>query len=145
MPILTSIANLTIITLSLTQLLWAKSASAVVVGYGDAVADIILPLLIALFAFAMPLLFQVITHINSKYSSEALSKMFESSLAYKTYWAASVISIIFLIAFGIATLSISGECRESVIEWFSWISVFVAFVLCDSLFPQDLYQVYFSR
>ncbi len=128
MPITPSIANLAIGSLSLQQVLCAKQSSAVIAGYGDAVAHITIPLIIALFAFAMPLLFQVITHINSKYSSEALSKMFENSLAYKAFWGTSVFSIVFLIAFGATTLLISGECRESVIEWFSWISVFVAFV-----------------
>lgn len=128
MPITPSIANLAIGSLSLQQVLCAKQSSAVIAGYGDAVAHITIPLIIALFAFAMPLLFQVITHINSKYSSEALSKMFENSLAYKAFWGTSVFSVVFLIAFGATTLLISGECRESVIEWFSWISVFVAFV-----------------
>ncbi len=38
------------------------------IGFHDSVSIIFVPLIIALFAFTMPLLFQVITHINSKYS-----------------------------------------------------------------------------
>ena len=44
------------------------------VGYHDSVGIIAIPLVIALFAFALPLLFQVITHINSKYSSPSISE-----------------------------------------------------------------------
>ena len=68
------------------------------------VSNISIPLIIALFAFAMPLLFQVITHINSKYSSEAISKMFENSLPYKAYWAVSIFSIVSLRIRGTGTL-----------------------------------------
>lgn len=49
------------------------------------------------------------THINSKYSSEAISKMFENSLPYKAYWAVSIFSIVSLIVFGVLTLVVTGE------------------------------------
>lgn len=94
----------------------------------DTVSNISIPLIIALFAFAMPLLFQVITHINSKYSSEAISKMFENSLPYKAYWAVSIISILFLIMFGTVALAVTGEMRDTVMTVLNWTSLFVALI-----------------
>lgn len=97
------------------------------IGYSDIVAHITIPLIIALFAFAMPLLFQVITYINNKYSSENISKMFESCWPYKFYWIASIVSIAFLLLFGIATLVSKGGERQVVMTVFNWVSVVVAF------------------
>lgn len=98
------------------------------IGYSDVVAHITIPLIIALFAFAMPLMFQVITHINSKYTSESLSKMFESSLPYKSYWAVSVFSVIFLVLFGVVSLVVTGKVRGPMLMVLNWASLFVALV-----------------
>lgn len=101
--------------------------------YSEAMSNITIPLLIALFAFAMPLLFQVITHINSKYSSEAISKMFENSLPYKAYWAVSIFSIMFLIIFGGLTLAITGVTSKTVMAVLNWTSLFVAFLYSTAI------------
>ena len=87
-----------------------------------------------LFAFAMPLLFQVITHINSKYSSEAISKMFENSLPYKAYWTVSIISILFLILSGVLILVVSGEeTRQILMTVLNWTSLFVALLYSTAI------------
>lgn len=96
------------------------------IGFHDSVSIIFVPLIIALFAFTMPLLFQVITHINSKYSSQSISEMFESSRAYKLFWFASVVSICFLFLLGLLSLSLNEELYRSVMKWAYWISLFVA-------------------
>lgn len=103
------------------------------ISYSDVVTNIAIPLIIALFAFAMPLLFQVITHINSKYSSEAISKMFENSLPYKAYWAVSIVSIVFLIVFGVLSLAVSGEMSNTVMAVLNRISLFVAFIYSTAI------------
>lgn len=98
------------------------------------VSNISIPLIIALFAFAMPLLFQVITHINSKYSSEAISKMFENSLPYKAYWAVSIFSIVSLIVFGVLTLVVTGEeVRQILMTVLNWSSLFVALLYSTAI------------
>ena len=53
--------------------------------YGDTVAQIAVPLIIALFAFAFTYLFSVITRINEKYDSENISTMFKKSGSYRCY------------------------------------------------------------
>lgn len=45
------------------------------VGISDVVATIVFPLIIAIFAFAFPFLFDAINKINSKYKSEILSEL----------------------------------------------------------------------
>lgn len=98
------------------------------------VSNISIPLIVALFAFAMPLLFQVITHINSKYSSEAISKMFENSLPYKAYWAVSIFSIVSLITFGVLTLVVTGEeVRQILMTVLNWSSLFVALLYSTAI------------
>ncbi len=98
------------------------------------VSNISIPLIIALFAFAMPLLFQVITHINSKYSSEAISKIFENSLPYKAYWAVSIFSIVSLIVFGVLILVVTGEeVRQILMTVLNWSSLFVALLYSTAI------------
>ena len=103
------------------------------IGYSDVVAHITIPLVIALFAFAMPLLFQVITHINSKYTSEPISKMFESCLPYKSYWVVSVFSVLFLILFGVVSFVVAGEVRGPMMMVLNWASLFVALVYSTAI------------
>lgn len=62
------------------------------IGFSDVAAHIAIPLIIALFAFAFPFLFTVISHINNKYESENLSKQFFSEPSYKWYIRGAAIS-----------------------------------------------------
>lgn len=74
------------------------------VGFDEVTGTIAIPLLIALFAFAFPFLFTVITHINNKYGSRHISEMFKNSGAYIWFWRATKISIVYLLLFGAVSL-----------------------------------------
>ena len=61
------------------------------IGYNDTISNIAFPLIIAVFAFALPFLFSAINHINNKYDSTAIANMFKSSPKYKTLrWSIAV-------------------------------------------------------
>lgn len=83
-------------------------------GFNDTVAVIVLPLIIALFAFAFPFIFSVINHINSKYDSDILSKMFTQSREYKNFWGSNIFSVITTLIFG-ALLLISEDSFHRVV------------------------------
>lgn len=83
-------------------------------GFNDTVAIIVLPLIIALFAFAFPFIFSVINHINSKYDSDILSKMFTQSREYKNFWRSNILSVITALIFG-ALLLISVDYFHRVV------------------------------
>ena len=78
------------------------------VGYDDSIGAIAIPLLIALFAFAFPFLFSVITHINSKYDSEPISQMFSKGCPYRTFLGMSLLSAIILVVVAFFSLVLSG-------------------------------------
>lgn len=82
------------------------------VGFDDAISTIAIPLLIALFAFSFPFLFSVITHINSKYASEAITQLFSKGREYKAFLCMSVCSVMLLIAVGLISLFLTGVMRH---------------------------------
>lgn len=94
------------------------SVGETVIDYGtgsnDTVAIIVLPLIIALFAFAFPFIFSVINHINSKYDSDILSKMFTQSREYKNFWRSNIFCVITALIFG-ALLLISEDCFHRIV------------------------------
>lgn len=94
--------------------------------YGDTVAHIAIPLIIALFAFAFAYMFSVFTRINQKYESENISLMFRRGGAYRFYMGGSVISIAYVVGFGVLTLLPSTGHREGLMAVLSWVCVIVA-------------------
>lgn len=93
----------------------------------DVVAHITIPLIIALFAFAFPFLFTVISHINNKYESENISKQFASELWYKLYLIGAAISAMYLITIGVMFLFINCSGYEPLmVLMLNWSSVIVA-------------------
>lgn len=96
------------------------------VGYHDSIGIIVIPIIIALFAFTMPLLFQVITHINSKYSSQSISEMFENTRSYKLFWIISKVSIGYLLLVGLFSLIFKGTVYERLMIVLNYIGLFVA-------------------
>lgn len=96
------------------------------IGYHDSTSIIFIPLIIALFAFTMPLLFQVITHVNSKYSSQSITEMFKHSRTYRLFWLISKISISYMFLFGLLSLSLNGGLFNKAMSIANWISLFVA-------------------
>ena len=70
------------------------------IGYSDTISDIAFPLIIAVFAFALPFLFSAINHINNKYDSTAIANMFKSSKRYKTFWWSIAINVGVMMLYG---------------------------------------------
>ena len=70
------------------------------IGYSDTISNIAFPLIIAVFAFALPFLFSAINHINNKYDSTAIANMFKSSPKYKTLWWSIAVNVGVMILYG---------------------------------------------
>ena len=70
------------------------------IGYSDTISNIAFPLIIAVFAFALPFLFSAINHINNKYDSTAIAKMFKSSKRYKTFWWSIAVNVGVMMLYG---------------------------------------------
>ncbi|MBR4327247.1 MAG: hypothetical protein IKP73_17170 [Bacteroidales bacterium] len=74
------------------------------IGYSDTISNIAFPLIIAVFAFALPFLFSAINHINNKYDSTAIANMFESTPKYKTLWWSIAVNVGVMILYGVLSL-----------------------------------------
>lgn len=70
------------------------------IGYSDTISNIAFPLIIAVFAFALPFLFSAINHINNKYDSSSIANMFKSSIKYKTLWWSIAVNVGVMILYG---------------------------------------------
>ena len=96
------------------------------VGYSDVAAHIAIPLIIALFAFAFPFLFTIISHINNKYESEHITKMFSSESSYKWFLRGAIISAAYLIIVGVSSLCLKGLGYHWLMHALNWSSIVVA-------------------
>lgn len=96
------------------------------IGYSDALSNVAIPLIVALFAFGFPLLFTVMMHINSKYESEEVSRLFECLTVYKAFWRTSIFCVVYLLMFAVATLLTSGNAHCWVLLCFDYSSIIVA-------------------
>ena len=74
------------------------------IGYRDIVSVISIPLIIALFAFSFPFIFQMINHINDKYASKRISTMFRSSIRYNLFCTINFLCILFIFVYGVGPL-----------------------------------------
>ena len=70
------------------------------IGYSDTISNIAFPLIIAVFAFALPFLFSAINHVNNKYDSAAIANMFKSSKRYKFFWWSIVVNVSIMMLYG---------------------------------------------
>ncbi len=95
-------------------------------GYSDALGQIAIPLIIALFAFAFTYLFSVITRINEKYNSEHISRMFKTCLAYRCYMWGSAFSVGYVILMGALSLVFSGKPHQTFIPIMGWTCLVLA-------------------
>lgn len=95
-------------------------------GHIDVLSHIAIPLIIALFAFAFTYLFSVITRINEKYNSEAISEMFKTSKAYRCYMWGAPISVGYIIFFGILSLVFTESGHPGLMCVMRWIGIVVA-------------------
>lgn len=96
------------------------------VDYSDVVVHITLPLIVALFAFAFPFLFTVISHINNKYESEYITGLFAEGPWYKWFLRGGAICAGYLVAAGILSLSLSGKAHGVFVVVLNWTSIAVA-------------------
>ena len=97
------------------------------IGYSDIVSVISIPLIIALFAFSFPFIFQTINHINDKYASKHISTLFRTSIKHKLFWIINSLSIIYVIAYGACSLLWKEGFFVKYSQLWSWIMIFVAF------------------
>ena len=70
------------------------------IGYSDTISNIAFPLIISVFAFALPFLFSAINHINNKYDSTAIANLFKSSKRYKSLWWSIAVNVGFMMLYG---------------------------------------------
>lgn len=70
------------------------------IGYRDTISNIAFPLIIAVFAFALPFLFSSINHVNNKYDSAAIANMFKSSNRYKFFWWSIAANVSIMMLYG---------------------------------------------
>ena len=98
------------------------------IGFDDAISDITISLIIALFAFAFPFLFTVITYINNKYGSEHISTMFRNDSHYQRFMNVTKVSATYLIVVALVTLAFRGGYRYVTMFIVNWTSLLVAAV-----------------
>ena len=96
------------------------------IGFSDSVSHISIPLIIALFAFAFPFLFTVISHINNKYESEHIIKLFSTEPSYKWFLKGAWISAIYLVVAGALSICINGASYKWLMYIMDWASIVVA-------------------
>ena len=79
------------------------------VGYHNSVGTIAIPLIIAIFAFGFTYIFSVINHINEKYGSPEMTRMFEETSAFRCFWLSTKISIGYLAVYGLLTIFVPDD------------------------------------
>lgn len=115
------------------------------IGFSDVISVIAIPLIIMLFAFAFPFIFDTINHINSKYESKELSRLFELSRRYKYFWWVTYFSLAYVFIFGALYLLLPLKVIQeygNVAAWFSLV-VALAYSVCIVFFI--LYCVQFNK
>lgn len=115
------------------------------IGFSDVISVIAIPLIIMLFAFAFPFIFDTINHINSKYESKELSGLFEQSRRYKSFWWVTYLILAYIFIFGAFYLLLPLKVIQeysNVAAWFSLV-VALAYSVCIVFFI--LYCVQFNK
>lgn len=103
-----------------------KAISEYGIGFSDAASHIALPLIIALFAFAFPFLFTVISHINNKYKAESITKMLSSEASYGWFMGGAIFCASFLFVTGLMSICLKGDSNSTFKVVLNWSSVFLA-------------------
>lgn len=115
------------------------------VGYHDTIGTIAFPLIIGLFAFSFPFIFQMINHINDKYESKLLSYVFRTAFGYKLFWWVNVCSINYMLFYGSGTLF----CKEFFLgtygRYWNLFSLFIVAVYVFSILIFVSYCVKFNN
>lgn len=114
------------------------------IGYHDTIGTIAFPLIIALFAFSFPFIFQMINHINDKYESKNLSYVFRTALGYKIFWWVNVGSIAYMLFYGAGTLFCKEFFLESYGKCWNFVSLLIVTVYVFSILNFVFYCVKFN-
>lgn len=96
------------------------------IGYSDVVGIIVFPLIIALFAFSFPFIFDRINQINDKYQSKLLSNLFSSSWLYRLFWKTSSCCITYVIIYGGCSLFFKESFLVQYTIFWNSFSLFIA-------------------
>lgn len=115
------------------------------IGYSDAISNIAFPMIIAVFAFALPFLFSVINHINSKYDSIAIANMFSSSKRYKSFWWSIAINVGAMLLYGGLSLLPFDLFHHWIGIVFSYLFIGLVCWLVASVFLFILYCMSFNK
>lgn len=121
-----------------------KTISEYGIGFSDAAGHIALPLIIALFAFALPFIFSAINHINNKYSSRVLSELFVVAFRYKLFWFVNIGSIILALAYGACSLLMKDASHKMLLNM-SWILIIIAIFYAFSMVSFVIYCIRFNK
>lgn len=108
-------------------------------GYNDVVGIIAFPLIIALFAFSFPFVFDRINQINDKYQSKILSQLFRKSCLYRLFWNVSFVCIVYVLFYGVCALVFKDSVLVKYAILWNSVSLFVAisYVLIVWLFAKS--------
>ena len=82
------------------------------IGFDDWTGYIAIPLIIALFAFSFPFIFNEVNRINNKYGSYLLTECFKNSYVYKAFFIFNKICISSLFLYGLIALTLEDRVRE---------------------------------
>ena len=96
------------------------------IGYDDVAGLIAIPLIVALFAFSFPFIFNEVNRINDKYESKEIADLLRSSFVYKAYFQINIISIAVLFIYGLSSLILEEAMRETALHFGNWILLIVA-------------------
>ena len=114
------------------------------IGYDDVAAHIALPLIIALFAFALPFIFSTINHINNKYSSRVLSELFTSAIRYWVFWIVNIASMLLMLAYGACSVLVKGDNHSTFLN-LSWVLLIVAGIYATCIVLFVFYCIRFNK
>ncbi len=114
-------------------------------GLSDVISVISIPLILMLFAFALPFIFDIVNHINSKYESKVLSQLFESHRIYKQFWCVTYISLTYVFILGTIYLILPTTYQKFYSDIASWCSLFVALIYSLSVVLFIRYCVRFNK
>lgn len=115
------------------------------IGINDVVSVISIPLILMLFAFAFPFIFDIINQINSKYKSKALNQLFEIHSSYRRFWRVTYVSLAYVFLLGAFYLLLPDVYQNTCSGVVSWISLIVALIYSLSVVLFIRYCIRFNK
>ena len=115
------------------------------IGYSDAISNIAFPMIVAVFAFALPFLFSVINHVNSKYDSIAIANMFTLSKRFKSFWWSIAVNVGAMLLYGGLSLLPLDMFHHWIGVVFSYLFIGLICWMVVSVFMFILYCMSFNK